>query len=182
MASYEEYSLEFKRDVDNLQQNDEYDHFIECIQFFKNSKRKKNPIKRTKDLNLISATSIDKPKLFELRSFFATNHGNDYQRWIKDLVLNLISSELLTNEMLINCLNLFENNLILCEMVFPYLIRTILLVNSNLAKPIGTSFKEIFEIDFNCTNNGLSMQDITRCLKLFIGTIDFLRTHSKKVK
>ena len=122
-----------------------------------------------------------KSEHFQFNSYFVENQ--DYHIWIKIQVISLISSELIRNEMLFSCLGLFENNLALCESVFPYLIRTILLMNPSSGKLIGKSFKEIFDIDFNCMNKEYAkILDIKRFLKLFVGAIDFLRTHSKKIK
>ena len=181
MTSYEQYSSEFRRDLENnqfIEQNEESDSFFECIQFFKNSRKKKNSKQKVQ-----SSISLTNALLtFQFHSFFNTNQENDYQSWIKRQVADLIKSELFNNGMLLTCLTLFDNNLILSERVFPFLIRTILLLNPNMAKVIGKSFKEIFEIDFNSFNDSKNIADIKRCLKLFICTVDFLRIHSKKIK
>jgi len=183
MSSYEQYSTEFNRELETdllTDQMNDCDYFFEYIKFFKKEKRKKNSTKNTLILSL-PCLSIE--NLFQFSSFLLQNEKQDYQSWIKIQVISLISSELLRNEMLFSCLGLFENNLVLCENVFPYLIRTILLQNPNSGKLIGKSFKEIFEIDFNFINkNYPQILDIKRFLKLLIGTVDFLRTHSKKIK
>jgi hypothetical protein len=181
MNSYEQYSMEFNRNLEvdpSANQTDECDYFFEYIKFLKKEKKRKNS---TKSLEILNLPCLTKGNIFQFNSYFVEN--KDYQIWIKIQVISLISSELIRNEMLLSCLGIFENNLVLCEIVFPYLIRTILLMNPNSSKLIGKSFKEIFDIDFNCINKEYTkILDIKRFLKLFVGTIDFLRTHSKKIK
>jgi hypothetical protein len=183
MASYEQYSSQFSRELEiNLDQEQisDCDYFFEYIKFFKKEKKKKYP---PRNLQTSNFPCLSIANLFQFVSFFEAKEKQDYQFWIKIQVMSLISSEFLKNEMLFTCLSLFESNLVLCEMVFPYLIRTILLQNPDTGKIIGNNFKQIFDVDFNTKfKDDLKIVDLKCFLKLFIGTVDFLRIYSKKIK
>jgi len=183
MTSYEQYSSQFGRELENnleQEQISDCDYFFEYLKFFKKEKKKKYP---SRNLQASNFPCLSTASLFQFVSFFEAKEKQDYQFWIKIQVVSLISCEVLKNEMLFTCLSLFENNLVLCEMVFPYLIRTILLQNPDTGKLIGNNFKKIFDIDFDSKfEDFLNIADLKCFLKLFIGTVDFLRIHSKKIK
>ena len=185
MNNYESYYIEFKRGIENTTESDqcdEYDFFYEYIQFFKNSKKKKFVAKNSKACDsTLTRLPINQTDVFQFKNYLL-NPSHDYPSWIKTLIKSLIHSDLINNEMLITCSGLFENNLALCEQVFPYLLRTILLSNTNMGKLIGTAFRDVFDMDYVSLEKNSKNAELKRYVKLFIGTIDFLRIHSKKTK